>query len=297
MVKKKRWGKKYKDTRNWKQYNEKLVKRGEFYINLNFLDTWLRELKKMNHRKVGQPFFYPDSMIEFLAVLKSKGFDYRALEGMMSGLSKRLGPFPVISFSQIRRRIIRLPVSFKKRAGKMIVSCDGSGMKAGNRGEWIRQKWKVRRGWIKVVIMGNTDGDIVDIRIGNEKLDERKASRGMIRKQQKNIEKVLLDGLHDCNDTFDLCDKYKIKPGIKIRENANGKGLGARPREVRNYKKKKYKEWAKEKEYGHRWPASEGIFSAVKRMFGEEIMSNKKRNMYHEAKVKFWAYQQLRDYA
>ncbi len=114
-----------------------------------------------------------------------------------------------------------------------MVSCDGSGVKAGNRGEWIRQKWKVPRGWIKVVIMGNTDGDIVDIRIGNEDLDEQKAARGMIRKNKKDIKKILLDGFHDCNDTFDLCDDLGVEPGIKIRKNASKKGLGSRPREVR----------------------------------------------------------------
>ncbi len=64
MAQKKRWGKKYEDKRNWKEYNEHLIKRGEFYINPKFLDGWLDELKEMNFRKVGQPYTYPDSMIE-----------------------------------------------------------------------------------------------------------------------------------------------------------------------------------------------------------------------------------------
>jgi hypothetical protein len=294
-MKKKRWGIKSKDNRDWKQYNEKLIHRGVFYVDPRFLHHWLDEIRQMNKGKVGQPYTYPNSLIEFLAVLWSKGFDFRALEGIVRVFSRRLGPFPVISFSQIRRRIRSLPLAFKRRSGKMVVSGDGSGMKAGNRGEWIRQKWKVRRGWIKVVIMGNIDGDIVDIRIGNEDLDERKATRGMIRRHKNEIKKVLLDGLHDCNDTFDLCDQYGIEPGIKIRENANEKGLGPRPREVRQYKKKRYKRWAKEKDYGMRWPASEGIFSAVKRMFGEGVRSHRIRNMYHEAGLKFWSYQQVRD--
>ena len=38
MERKKR--KKYEDKRNWKEYNQKLVKRGEFYINPKFLETW-----------------------------------------------------------------------------------------------------------------------------------------------------------------------------------------------------------------------------------------------------------------
>jgi len=296
-MKKKRWGKKHKDDRDWKQYNKKLINRGEFYVNPRFIDNWRAEIQKMNRRKVGQPYAYPESLIVFLAVLWSKGFDLRALQGIMQVLSKRVGPFPVISFSQIRRRILSLSVSFKKRAGAMVVSCDGSGLKAGNRGEWIRQKWKVRRGWVKVVIMGNTQGDIVDIHIGNENLDERATARGMIRKNHKQIEKVLLDGFHDCNDTFDLCSIYKIAPGIKIRENAVEKGLGPRPREVRRYKKKGYKQWAKEKGYGYRWPASEGIFSAVKRIFGEGVRSHRIRNMYYEAGLKFWVYQRMRDIA
>lgn len=74
--------------------------------------------------------------------------------------------------------------------------------------------------------MGNTDGDIVDIRIGNEELDERRAARGMIRKNQGQIEKVLLDGWHDCHGTFDLCDRLGIEPGIKIRKNAKVTGGG-----------------------------------------------------------------------
>ena len=45
MVKKKRWGKKYKDNRDWKSYNEQLVKRGEFYINPRFLNGWNEEIK------------------------------------------------------------------------------------------------------------------------------------------------------------------------------------------------------------------------------------------------------------
>ena len=157
----------------------------------------------------------------------------------------------------------------------------------------MRHKWKVRRGWIKVVIMGDTDGNIVDIRVGNESLDERKSGRGMVRKNKKHIKKVLMDGLHDCEDTFDLCDKEEIEVGIKIRENACPNGLGARSREVRKYKELGYEEWFKEKEYGMRWPCTERIFSGVKGIFGEFVRSHKKRCMYQEVKLKFWAHQQL----
>ncbi|MBS3113238.1 hypothetical protein J4418_04095 [Candidatus Woesearchaeota archaeon] len=98
MVKTKRWGKRPKENRNWKEYNDKLVNRGEYYINPKFLETWLDEIKELNTRKIGQPYMYPISMIEFLAILKAKGFDFRSLQGIIKALSKHIGNFPVILF-------------------------------------------------------------------------------------------------------------------------------------------------------------------------------------------------------
>ena len=295
MSQKHRWGQKFIDKRDWKSYNEHLIQRGEYFINPAFLDTWIHELEEMNGGKIGQPFRCPNSMIEFLAIMKCKGFDYRSLEGILRGFSEMLGGFPVISFSQIRRRILTLTPSFDTNSKDLVVGVDGSGMKVTNRGDWIRYKWKVKRGWIKVVLLGDINGNIIDLRIGNENLDERAASRGMIRKNRKNIKKVLGDGLHDVENTFNLCEKLNIQTGIKIRKNAVAKGLGRRPREVRMYQELGYDEWANQNEYGLRWPATEGIFSAVKRIFGESVMSHKKRFMYHEVRLKFWAYQQLRN--
>lgn len=290
-----RWGKKYEDKRDWKKYNEQLIKRGEYYINPRFLDTWIEETKLLNQNKVGQPYLYPDSLIEFLAVLKAKNFDYRSLQGIVRALSKRLGGFPVISFSQIRRRIKKLPLEFEPKSRHLVTGVDGSGMKVSNRGEWIRQKWQVRRGWVKIVILGDIKGNIVDIRIGNENLNENKASRGMLRKNANYIDKNLADGLYDSIDNFDLYNKLDIEPGIKIRENASPKGLGPRSRAVREYQEKGYKKWAKDKKYGFRWPATEGIFSAVKRIFGENLNSHNTNDLYHEAKLKYWAYQKIRN--
>ena len=108
---KKRWGKKYIDKRNWEEYNEELVLRGVFYIKPSFLETWNQEIKQMNERKVGEPYLYPNSMIEFLAVLSPK-YDDRALEGMMRAISEMTYNFPVISYSQINRRVNSLKLDF-----------------------------------------------------------------------------------------------------------------------------------------------------------------------------------------
>jgi hypothetical protein len=297
MVKTKRWGKKYVDERDWKEYNERLIKRGEYYINPRFLESWIDEINELNYSKIGQPFLYPTSMIEFLAVLKAKGFDYRSLEGILRALSKQLSGFPVICYSQIRRRIKNLDFTFTAKSSDLITASDATGLKVSNRGEWIRQKWKVKRGWVKIVIIGDVKGNIVDVRVGNEELDENKAHRGMLRKNAGNIKKNLGDGLYDTKDNFKLYEQLNITPGIKIRSNASTKAKGcmARKKEVIKYKEAGYKQWAQNIDYGLRWPASEGIFSAVKRIFGENLQSHTKRNLYQEAKMKFWAYQTIKD--
>jgi len=145
--------------------------------------------------------------------------------------------------------------------------------------------------------MGTIDGKIIDIRVGNENLDERKVARGMIRTNHKKISVVLMDGLHDIRNTFNVCEQYKIETGIKIRKNANTKALNSprRKNEVIEYKKLGHEAWVIKKSYGMRWPASEGIFSANKRIFGEHVRATKKRNMYHEVKLKFWAYNKLKE--
>ena len=98
----------YIDNRDWKEYNEELVMRGYFYFNPEFLLSWNDELAKMNARKVGQPYLYPESMIKFLAVLHCK-FDFRALEGFMHWLSEMNYTFHINQtyphFHAIRRQI------------------------------------------------------------------------------------------------------------------------------------------------------------------------------------------------
>ena len=214
---------------------------------------------------------------------------------IISSKGNNYGILHVICYTQVWRRVNELTTEFNIEDNDLIVGADGSGMKVSNRGDWMRKKWNVRKGWIKVVVLGDTKGRIVDVRVGNEDLDERKSSRGMIRKNKKKIKKLLGDGLHDCKETFNLCDKLNIEPVIKIRNNASTKARDSflRKRKVIEYKKLGHEEWVKQKRYCLRWLATEGIFSAVKRIFGEFVSSTKKRNMYNEAKIKFWAYNQL----
>ena len=298
MVHKKR---KYIDKRNWTEYNEELVMRGYFYINPSFLETWNDEIKQMNAGKIGNPYFYPKSMIETLAVLHCKSFDYRALEGLMLGLSKGYKfEFPVIDYSTICRRVNGLDISFPIENNNIvfddIVGSDVTGIKVSNRGEWIRHKWKVQRGWIKVTMLANKKGKIIDVIVGTETMKENFAFRKMLKLHHKSISTAYGDGTYDVKANFELCRQLRINPVFKIRENASNNANGSmfRKRLVKEYKKLGYKKWSKKNKYGNRWLCTEVIFSAVKRIEGEYVRATKKENMLHEAKIKFWAYNRIK---
>jgi len=290
--------------RNWKKYNEELVMRGYFYINPAFLETWNDEIKQMNAGKIGQPYLYPKSMMETLAVLHCKSFDYRALEGLMIGLSKNYKfEFPTADYSTICRRVNALDINFPVENNNIvfndIVGSDATGIKVSNRGEWMRHKWKVQRGWIKVTMLANKEGKIIDVVVGTETANENFAFRKMLNLHHESIGTAYGDGAYDTKANFELCKQLKINPIFKIRKNASNNANGSMFRKsfVKEYKTLGYKKWSKKNKYGNRWLCTEVVFSAVKRINGEFVRATKKGNMFHEAKMKFWAYNRIKQAA
>ena len=76
-----RWGKPYKDRRDWKEYNEELVIRGRMIFDLDFVQKWDIELKRMNSGKRGSPYLFPESFMS-LMVIWHQYLVYRGLEGI-----------------------------------------------------------------------------------------------------------------------------------------------------------------------------------------------------------------------
>lgn len=85
---------------------------------------------------------------------------YRQLQGVITALSKWI-PIRSPEFSQLGRRMRRLPIPEDLQGVEdphepLVISVDSSGLKVLNRGEWMREQWKVRRGWVKVHIAVDT---------------------------------------------------------------------------------------------------------------------------------------------
>ena len=57
-------------NKSWHEYNESLIERGRILMDIDFLRSSNRDIKNMNKGKVGAPFEYSRTYIQFLAFLK-----------------------------------------------------------------------------------------------------------------------------------------------------------------------------------------------------------------------------------
>jgi len=75
--------------RNRQEYNESLVKRGEMHLSFDFLESWGRDLEKLNWDKLGRRFAYPWSFIKLMMLIHViSRLPYRQLEGFFIKLSE-----------------------------------------------------------------------------------------------------------------------------------------------------------------------------------------------------------------
>ena len=89
------------------------------------------------------------------------GVRYRQLEG---AVGKMIGESRTPSFSQLRKRMGRLDVStyqggmitVSDPTHSRILAADATGLKQHNRGEWMGKKWRVKRGFVKLHVMVDT---------------------------------------------------------------------------------------------------------------------------------------------
>jgi hypothetical protein len=299
----KRWGRQFIDKRDWLRYNEELVKRGEYLLAFDFVKNWDQELATMNSCKQGAPFKFPKSMIELQSIWHAKQTPYRMIEGMTRDLVK-LGGLPEYNdYSTINRRVNRLDFCLALPQGDSIkIFSDGTGLQAINGGEYLREKYgKKNRRWIQVVLLGDAkhhEPVSYEIHIIQES-ESKSTTKQLNTLHAKNI-KILSaggDGGLDDKKLWDFLDQKNIKSLIKPDKNAlENTNCWLRNIVVKKRNKIGHKKWSREIGYGHRWPSTEGIFSAIKRIFSEQLAATSEQGMLHEAACKIWAYQKLKRY-
>ena len=193
-------------------------------------------------------------------------------------------------YSTISRRINRLEIKISEKLGDdIVIALDGTGIKVANRGEWIRHKWHVRKGYLKIhVAVDINKKRILSLEVTSEEVHEGKMLEKLIdnASENNNVEGVLADVMYDSNSNFRYLSKHHIKPGIKTRSNSKVKTINCQSRNMSVIKQQtNLNRWNRSVSYGHRWMA-ETVFSSIKRMFGEHVTARKFPYMIKEILLK-----------
>jgi len=261
-------------------------------LDFDVLDGWDHELSQMNECKVGEPYDYPDSFIQLLGYIRVYfHLPYRQTEGLVRAHASTKAPC-IPHYSTISRRINKLDIKINEKLGDdIVIALDSTGIKVANRGEWMRHKWHVRRGYLKIhVAVDIKKKRILSLEVTSEEVHDGKMLKNLVDNTLKNnntVKTALGDGSYDSNNNFRYLSMNHIKPGIKTRKNSKVRPTGnckARTMSVIR-QQTNLKSWKHSVSYGHRWMA-ETVFSSMKRTFGEHVSARRFPNIIKEMFLK-----------
>ena len=210
---------------NWASYNESLVRRGEVILDFDIIDGWYGELERMNQGKRGAAYDYPDSFVQLLGYVKAYfHLPYRQTEGVVRAHAAKKVP-SIPNYSTINRRVNKLDIEINEHVGNnIVIAVDSTGIKVPNRGEWIRHKWNVRRGYLKIhVAVDIRKKKIVSMEVTSDEVHDGKVLKKLIDNASENnkVKRVLADGMYDSNKNFRYLSKNHIKLKIVMKYTAS----------------------------------------------------------------------------
>ncbi|HXT83905.1 MAG TPA: transposase [Verrucomicrobiae bacterium] len=110
------------------------------------------------------------------------------------------------------------------------MAIDSTGIKVTNRGQWMTDKWKIRKkGYLKIYIAVNVKTKkILSMKVTNEHVHDSKALPVLVDDIIKSNKKITIgrlfaDGAYEGNDIFRYLTDNGVLPFIKVRKNTRDK--------------------------------------------------------------------------
>src|SRR3954471_1343751 len=135
-------------------------------------------------------------------------------------------------YSTISRRINRLNVKIKEdnkvkefEEEYIVVGIDSTGIKVTNRGQWLRDKWNIRKGYLKIHIAVDVKSKkIISMKVTDEHIHDSKMLprlvEEIIKSKDVRIDNILADGACESNAVFKCLADNEILLYVKVRKNA-----------------------------------------------------------------------------
>ena len=111
------------------------------------------------------------------------------------------------------------------------IAIDSTGVQVHRSGDWIRKRFKVRKGYLKVHVAVNVETkQIIALDVTREYIHDGTRLKGLMEESSRRVDVkgVIGDGAYNSRRNFNILDKKGIEPIIKVRRNAV-KRLGGCP--------------------------------------------------------------------
>ena len=247
----------------------------------------------MSRGKEGARYRYHYGLIRLQGLLRALlRLPYRQLEGFTHALSRWEPRLRAPDYSTTCRRANGLSIDLEPHLdpGRPVtIAVDASGVKVSDRGEWMRAKWRRRRGFLKIHIAVDVETkQIVAMEVTDEGTGDGRMLVPLVEQAQRrcNVVRVLGDGAYDSRLSSSYLEELGIEPGIKVRRSSSARARGCHARKMAVMEQLGDPEaWRRRVGYGRRWMA-ETAFSVYKRLFGEYVMARSFSNMVREVILK-----------
>jgi hypothetical protein len=286
--------KQYK-VRNWREYNQMLVDRGnvELWVSKEALQEWQEKIT--GKKKRGKPRIYSNIAIQTaLTVQQVFHLTLRGTEGFVGSILKSIGSdrrSPDYSTLSIRGET--LPIQIRTRAIKgehLHIVVDSTGAKVYGEGEWKvrRHGWGKHRTWKKLHIgVNEATGDILVGEVTGNDTSDGEMLKPLLDQVPRDImiHQVSADGAYDTRTCYTTLKKKHVarvaippQHNAKIWQHGNTKAQRlARDENLRRIRVLGRKRWKQEICY-HRRSLSETAMFRLKTIFTDKVQARKQAN-------------------
>lgn len=266
-------------VRNWHDYDEALVKRGN--VTVWFEETVVREQWKPEATgKRGAVTQYSDLAIQMMLTLKAVfHLSFRAVEGFGNSLMQLMGlGLAIPDHTSLSRRARRLNVVIPCRthAAPLHIVIDSTGLKVYGEGEWkVRQHGvSKRRTWIKVhLAVDAAILDIVGVEVTTPAWADSDVFEGLLDQIEGDIEQIDADGAYDTREVYGAASRRDARLVVPPRENAVPWEDGhPRTEALAAIAEQGKEEWKKSTGY-HQRSLAENAMYRLKQLLGDRLSS------------------------
>ena len=269
--------------RNWKQYNDALVRRGSItlWVDPATLQAW----QYQGPAQRGAQFRYSDTAIQCVLTLRAVyHLPLRATEGFARSILGLMGlDLDVPDDPTLCRRSKVLPIDLPKVAdGPLHLVIDSTGLKVYGEGEWeVRQHgYTRRRTWIKLHLAIDPESHEIRAAMVTEPgVTDAEAVPDLLEQERNPVEGVEADGAYDRRGVYEELERRGARAIIPPRRDAKiiRHGNESGPRLTRDEDLRRIREigraaWEEESGY-HRRSLGETAMFRMKTIFGDGIAS------------------------